>query len=319
MSSSHDSKNWVEKGRSYIGSFHLIFSFILSLIVLLFLSFALMISAPGDPFMDEQGIPQELLDAMKKSHGLDQPILVQFTSYLDRVVRGDLGHSIRSQGDSVSEIIERSFPISLQLGLQAFLVALPLGTIIGLATAYLEEQKVSALSSLLLTVGISIPTFVAAALLQHLLAIFFPIFPVARWDSFFHTILPTVTLAIIPTTSIARIIRTNTLEVMNTDFVTFARIRGLKESFIARAYILPNAWLPCLQYLGPTFSNMLFGSFAVEKVFGIPGLGQWYVTAIMTRDYPVIAGLTAFYSILLFTVSACIQILSRLIDTRLRT
>lgn len=304
--------------RSLLSSVRVFASFGISLLVLLFLSFFLMISAPGDPFMDEQGTPPELIESMKKSHGLDQPIPIQFGQYLKKLLHGDLGNSIRFSGDSVSAIIARSFPISLQLGIQAFFIALPLGTILGLFAAYINQGKCSGLSSIALTIGISIPTFVAAALLQQLLAILIPIFPVARWDSFIHTVLPTLSLALVPTASIARIIRTNALEIMNMDFITFARIRGLKERHIAFSYILPNAWLPCLQYLGPTLSNMLFGSFAVEKVFGIPGLGQWYVTAIMTRDYPVIAGLTAFYSVLLFCISVFIQILSRQIDTRLK-
>lgn len=301
----------------WLTSLRVVASFLLSLFLLLFLSFFLMISAPGDPFMDEQGVPPELLEAMKKSHGLDQPILVQFGHYLVRVMHGDLGSSIRISGDSVTEIIARGFPISCQLGLEALLIALPIGTLVGLLSAYSNQRKSSALSSLYLTIGISIPTFVAAALFQHIFSILIPIFPVARWDSFWHTILPSLSLALVPTTSIARIIRTSTLEVMNKDFVAFARARGLPERKIALLYIFPNALLPCLQYLGPTLTNLLFGSFAVERVFGIPGLGQWYITAIMTRDYPVIAGLTAFYSILLFSIGTIIRLLIVKLDTRL--
>lgn len=292
-------------------------SFVLSLFILLFLSFFLMNSAPGDPFSDEQGMPPELLLALKKSHGLDQSITTQFVEYLTKLFHGNLGTSLRFPGESVSGIIQRSFPVSFQLGLQAFLLALPIGTAIGLFSAYSYQKKISAVSSVLLTVGISIPTFVVSALLQHSLSLVFPIFPVARWDSFWHTILPTLSLSLVPTAALARIVRANALNVMHMEYISFARLRGIKESRIAFLYILPNAWLPCLQYMSPTVTNMLFGSFAVERVFGIPGLGQWFVTSIMTRDYPVIAGLTAFYSILLFFIGFLVKMITLRFDSRL--
>lgn len=293
-------------------------SFVLSLLVLLFLSFFLMMLAPGDPFCDEMGLKPELLDAMKKSHGLDQPIPVQFWNYLKNMLHGDLGTSIRCSGEPVTEIIKRSFPISFQLGVQAFLIAFPLGTLIGLYSAYRNQTSAASTSAFLLTLGISVPTFVAAALLQHLFSILLPIFPVARWDSFAHTILPTLSLALIPTASIARIMKTSSLEVMNKEYVTYARMRGLPEGKIAFLYIFPNACLPCLHYIGPTVANVLFGSFAVERVYAIPGLGQWFITAILSRDYPVIAGLTCFYSVLLFATSFLIQLFTEQSDTRLQ-
>ena len=277
-----------------------------------------MILAPGDPFCDEIGMRPELLEAMKKKHGLDQPIPTQFFNYIKNICHGDLGRSIRFAGEPVTDIIKSGFPISLQLGLQAFLLALPLGTLIGLYSAYTGQKKSSTLSSLGLTIGISVPTFVAAALLQHFFSIVIPIFPVARWDSLLHTVLPTLSLALIPTASIARIMRTSSMEIMNKEYVTYARIKGLSEKKIAFMYILPNACLPCLHYIGPTLANLLFGSFAVERVYAIPGLGQWFVTAILTRDYPVIAGLTAFYSILLFATGFLIQLVTERSDSRLQ-
>lgn len=293
-------------------------SFLISLFMLLLLSFFLMLLTPGDPFCDEIGTTPELLEALKKSHGLDQSIPHQFFTYVCNLLHGDLGRSIRYTGEPVSEIIARSFPISLELGVQAFLIALPLGTMVGLLSAYLSKKRGSAVSSLFLTLAISIPTFVVAVLIQHLFSIVVPLFPIARWDSFAHTILPTLSLALVPTASIARIMKTSALEVMNKEYVFYARMRGIPERRVALWYILPNAFLPCLQYVGPTVANMLFGSFAVERVYAIPGLGQWFVSSILSRDYPVIAGLTAFYSVLLFSTGFIIQLFTERTDTRLQ-
>lgn len=304
-------------------SIQYLFSTLVSLFILVSVCFILMHAIPGDPFQDEQGIPEEVIAQLKERFGLDKPIYQQYGSYILKLFQLDFGTSIRYSSQSVQDIIVNGFPISMRLGLQAMSLAIPLGIALGLFWAWYtarprkkEFSCTDTLFSIFSTLLISTPNFVIAALLQFSFAIWLPLFPVARWGSGMHTILPTVALAIGPIAMITRIAKARATEIAQEEWILMARMKGLSELNITFRHILPHVAIPIFSYLGPIVTNLLVGSFAIERVFGIPGLGQWFVNSILTRDYPVISGLILFYAILLFSCHLMIDCIIRTIDRR---
>ena len=272
---------------------------------------------PGDPFQEEQGLPTEVMQALRHKWGLDQPLYKQYFAYINQVFHGDLGTSLRYPSESVIKIIVRGFPISFVLGLQALCIALPLGALLGALSATYANKRLDVATTLCATLGISMPSFVVAATLQLVLATLLPIFPVARGGNFFHLILPSLALALGPTCSIMRLMRANTLDILSKEWVVTARMKGLSEKNVLLYHVAPNAMLPVFHYIGPTIANLLVGSFVVERVFSLPGLGQWFVNGVITRDYTVISGLTLFYSLVLFSVNCFINIITVFFDPRM--
>lgn len=289
----------------------------ISLWVLITLCFFLIHIIPGDPFQDEQGIPAEVLWTLKRNWGLDQPLSVQYFSYVKNLLHGDLGVSMRYPSESVGNIIARGFPISCLLGFQALCFALPLGILLGGLSAYYANKRFDVTTTLGATLGISVPSFVIAAFLQLLLGIFLPLFPVARSESFWHTILPSFALSVGPMCSIMRLMRANVLDILSREWIMTARMKGLSEGQVLLHHVVPNAFLPVIHYIGPTIANLLVGSFVVERVFGIPGLGQWFVNGVISRDYAVISGLTLFYGLILFFVHSFINFITIFFDPRM--
>ena len=202
--------------------------------------------------------------------------------------------------------------------MQALLLAIGSGTLLGILAAFKENSRQDHAVMLLTTVGISIPSFILATFLQYILAIRWQLLPLATWETFTHTILPTITLAALPTAFIARLMRTAMIEVLKSDYIKTAKAKGLSTSTILRRHALKNAFLSILSYLGQPVANILVGSFVIEKIFSIPGLGQWFINSINNRDYPVIMGLTIFYSTLLMTTILIVDITYGLLDGRIR-
>lgn len=282
-------------------------------------TFILMHCLPGDPFIGEQNIPPEILKSLYSHYGLDDPLLVQYGKYLKAIFRGNLGTSITYPGRAVTKFIRDGFPVSAQLGAQALLFAIPFG--IGLGSwAAIRKNKWQDVSAMLLsTLGVSVPSFVLASFLQLIFCMKLHLLPVARWGSFEHTILPSLALAALPTAFIARLIRSNLVEVMQQDYIRTALSKGLPLFVVAMRHGLRNAILPTLAYLGPIISQILTGSFMIERIFAIPGLGQWMIFSINARDYPMIIGLTIFFSSFLMISIFIIDLLSKLIDPRTRS
>jgi ABC-type dipeptide/oligopeptide/nickel transport system permease component len=272
---------------------------------------------PGDPFQEEQGVPEEVMAAIRHKWGLDRSIPVQFFCYLAQLLKGDLGNSMRYPSESVLGIISNGLPVSIYLGCQALLIALPLGVLLGTLSACQANRRFDIAATVASTLGVSVPSFVVAAILQLCLSLYIPLFPVARWGTFSHTVLPSLALALGPICGITRMMRASVLDTLTKDYVTIARMKGLAEWRVILFHVIPNAILPIIHYIGPTTANLLVGSFVVERVFGIPGLGQWFVNGVMTRDYPVIGGLTLFYSIILFSVHSIIDCITAVFDSRL--
>lgn len=294
------------------------FSNLLALFVIVTVTFFLMKAIPGDPFTQEKALPKEILDSLYEHYKLNDPWFVQYGHYLKSVATWDLGPSFKYKARTVNDIIKSGFPISAILGLEALFIALICGITLGTLAALKQNQWQDYLAMIVAVIGISVPSFILAAFLQYLLSIKLDLFPVARWGTIAQSILPAVSLAALPTAFIARLTRANMLEVLSMDYIKTARSKGLARGHVMVRHALRNALLPVISYLGALTANILTGSFIIEKIFGIPGLGQWFINSITNRDYTVIMGITVFYSLLLLTAIFMVDIIYGQIDPRIK-
>ena len=290
---------------------------ILTIFVLCTVVFFAIKFIPGDPFSGPE-YTEEVRQQLHELYGYDQPIIVQYINYMGNLLQGDLGISVYYRGRSVVDIIKSAFPQSLDLGLRALLTATIVGIGLGVIAALNRKKPLDYLSIIIAIIGISIPSFVVASLLQYVFAIVFPIFPVARYTTFAHTVLPTIALALPTIAKFSRFMRTSMLEVIDSDFVKTVRSKGLKKRQIIFSHEIRNSLLPLLSILGPTTASLLMGSFVVESIFAIPGLGNYFVESINTQDYSLIMGLTIFYGMFLVTINFVIDILYGVVDPRIR-
>ena len=293
-------------------------SFFCSLLIIASLTFFFMKMLPGDPFSEEQALRQDMHEVLLHQYGLQRPWTIQYRDYLADLLQGKLGYSFKYPGRSVNSIIQEGFDVSAWLGLQAFFMALIFGICLGTLSALKSSHWQDHCILILTTVGVAIPSFILAALLQYTLAIYFPLFPLARWGTFAQTILPSLALSAAPMAFITRLTRSGLLEVLQTDYIKLARAKGLPLNSWLWRHALRNALLPVLTYLGPLLANVLVGSFVIEKIFSIPGLGQWFVNSVANRDYPLIMGLTLFYSTILLGACLLVDLLYGLWDPRIR-
>jgi oligopeptide transport system permease protein len=290
----------------------------ISLFIVTTLTFFLMHAIPGDPFIQERAIPEEILKAMHKHYGLDQPLYIQYGKYLKGILSFELGPSFKYEGRTVNEIISDGFPVSFCLGMEALCIAVFGGITLGSIAALNHLKWQDHITMVIAVIGISVPSFILASFLQYFLAMKLDLLPVARWGSFSQTIMPAISLAALPMAFIARLTRANMVEVMQQDYIQTAKSKGLNAFQIVLYHVTRNALLPVVTYLGPLTAAVLTGSFAIEKIFGIPGLGQWFVTSITNRDYTVIMGTTIFYSAILMLCVFLVDLLYCLIDPRIQ-
>jgi oligopeptide transport system permease protein len=289
-----------------------------ALFVIISVTFFLMKAIPGDPFTQEQAIPEPILQALRDHYHLNDPILVQYGQYLLKVVTWDLGPSFKYKARTVNEIIRQGFPVSVVLGLEALLLAVSGGTVLGTVAAVWHRKWQDYGAMTLAVIGLSVPSFLLATFLQYIFSIKLGWLPVARWGTFAQSVLPALSLAALPMAFIARLTRSSMLEVLRQDYIMTARAKGLGQVATVLRHALRNAFMPVLTYMGPLLANILVGSFVVEKIFGIPGLGQWFVTSITNRDYTVIMGMTVFYSALLLMTVFLVDVLYMMLDPRLK-
>jgi oligopeptide transport system permease protein len=306
------------KLRSFGSFLSALTSKLVALWIVITLTFFLMKALPGDPFTQEQALPKEIHEALKHHFGLDQSAIVQYGHYLDALLHGDLGPSYRYPGRSVNSIIREGFPISAVLGLQALILALTLGILSGiLSAAFYHKKWQDTLILLAVSLAFAAPSFLLAVFLQYFFGYKLNLFPIARWGSFSHSILPSLALALCPAAFIARLLRSQVIEVLKKDYIHMAYVKGLNKGTVLFTHTLRNALLPLISYIGPLTANILTGSFAVEKVFAIPGLGQWFVNSILARDFTVIMGLTVFYTFILLLCLYLAEIAYGLLDPRI--
>jgi len=288
-----------------------------SLFAVATLTFFLMHAIPGDPFTQDKAVPEEILQSMYRHYGLDQPLIVQYGKYLQGLFTWELGPSFKYEGRTVNAIIGEGFPVSLMLGCEALFIAVIGGITLGALASLNHLRWQDQAAMVIAVIGISVPSFILATFLQYVLAMKLDLLPVARWGNFSQSIMPALSLAALPMAFIARLTRSNMVEVLHQDYILTARSKGLNRFQILIKHIMRNALLPVVSYLGPLTAAILTGSFAVEKIFGIPGLGQWFVMSITNRDYTVIMGTTIFYSALLMLCIFFVDILYCFIDPRI--
>jgi oligopeptide transport system permease protein len=293
-------------------------SMLVTLFVIVTVTFFLMKAIPGDPFTQERAVPQEIMKALYEHYGLNDPWYIQYGRYLKNVILWDLGPSFKYKAVTVNEIINNGFPVSLLLGLEALFLSLSVGIFLGTIAALKQNKWQDYTAMGIAVAGISIPSFILATFIQYLFALKLGLLPVARWGTFAQTILPTISLSALPIAFIARLTRSNMLEVMQQDYIQTARAKGLSDLSVIIRHAMRNALLPVVTYMGQLTANIFVGSFIVEKIFGIPGLGQWFVTSVTNRDYTVIMGSTVFYSAILLIAVFFVDVIYGLLDPRIK-
>ncbi|SHH26476.1 ABC transporter permease [Tepidibacter thalassicus] len=293
-------------------------SMAITMFFIITITFILMHAIPGGPFTGEKKLPPAIEQALMKKYNLDQPIFKQYTNYLGNVLKGDLGPSFKLKGQTVNEIISRSFPASAQLGIIATILILLIGVPIGVIAALKQGTWLDNAVMFLAIAGVTIPSFVIATLMIYVFSVKLNVLPAARWGSFEQMIMPTIALAAYSLAFVARLTRSTMLEVISQDYIRTARAKGLSERVVIFKHALKNALIPIITYVGPLAAALLTGSFVVEKIFAIPGLGRFFVESISNRDYTVIMGVTIFYAVFLVIMMLIVDILYAFVDPRIK-
>lgn len=291
------------------------------LIVLWFvatLTFLLLRLAPGGPFDSERKLPPEVLANLEAKFHLNEPLLVQYGRYLGALARGDFGPSFKYLDRGVNQIIAETLPTSALLGALALAFTLIVSFPIGIVAAYYRGHVIDRWCVLLATLGISLPNFILGALLIWLVALELGWVQAGRWDDWSSVILPAITLGAAPAAYLSALLRSSLLEILGEDFVRTARAKGLRESAVVLRHGLANSLIPALTVMGPLAATLLTGSFVVEYVFAIPGMGRFFITAVTDRDYTLIMGVTLVYTALLVLANLIIDILYGYFDPRIR-
>lgn len=283
-------------------------------------SFYLVHALPGNPIAVNSGkiLSPETMERMVHYYGLDKPLWHQYLTFMNNLMHGDFGYSYKFPGQSVNAIIKSTFPVSAQLGMQAFILSIPLGFLSGILAARKRGKAVDYFLVGFSALGVSVPVFIVAALLQMLFAIHLKWFPVSLWKGFEYTILPTITLALGSIAGRTRTMRTLMLEIIHEDYMKTAKAKGLSNFMIVWRHQIRNAMIPMIPMLGVELVSMLMGSFVVENIFAIPGIGSYFVTSIQNLDYTMILGLTVFLGIFVVVANFIVDIIYGWIDPRIR-
>jgi ABC-type dipeptide/oligopeptide/nickel transport system permease component len=282
------------------------------------ITFILMHSVPGNPFAKEGKMPASVYENLQKKYGLDKPKTEQYVIYLKNLLKGDFGDSMKSRVETVNDMISRGFPVSAYIGAEALLIALLFGPALGALAALYQNKWPDYLSMIVAIIGISVPSFIMGTVFIQFLAKNISFLPIGGWGTFQHTILPALALALMPLAYTARLMRSSMLEILGQDYIKTAKSKGITKSAVILKHAVRNAILPIISVLGTLISNLLVGSFVIEKIFGIPGLGLFFVKSIVSRDYTLIMGTTIFYSIILITMLFFVDIAYMFIDPRIR-
>ena len=290
---------------------------VLSIFIVATLTFFLMNLVPGGPFVAEKSISKEAQAALEAKYGLDKPLLERYATYMTDFIKGDMGLSLRQRGRTVSDIIFSKFPVSAKLAGFAVAVAVLVGIPLGCLSAYNRGKLGDNIIIVFATCGIAIPSFISSVILLYTFGSKLNILPTVGLNTISSYIMPVTALAIYPTAYITRLMRSSLLDVMGQDYIRTAKAKGLSNFKILFKHALRNAVLPVVTYVGPMLASLMTGSFVVEKIFTVPGLGRDFVSAINQRDYTLIMGTTIVLATLIITANVIVDILYKIIDPRI--
>ncbi|MDR1531093.1 MAG: ABC transporter permease [Clostridiales bacterium] len=289
-----------------------------TLFMVLLLTFLLMHAIPGGPYSAGKRLPPAVMEAIEAKYHLNDPLAAQFFDFLKRIVRLDFGPSFKYEGMSVNELIAKGFPVSATLGVFSMLFVLAVGIPLGVFAAVKKGKWQDAGVTFLTTLGVTIPSFVTATVLLYFLAFKLGWFPIFGADSLKGYILPMLALSGYSLAYITRLTRSSLLDVLRSDYIRSARVKGLSEGKVIARHGMRNALIPVVTVVGPLFAGLLMGSFVVERIFAMPGMGRFFVQSITNRDYTAIVGFTIFYAAVLVTLVFVVDILYCVIDPRIK-
>jgi oligopeptide transport system permease protein len=292
----------------------------ISMIVLITVTFFLMHAVPGSPFNTKElrSIPPNVLESIRTKYGLDLPAWKQYLNYMKNLLSGDLGSSFKTLNYTVNELILGGFPASANIGFWSIVVTLVIGIPLGIAAALRRGGWMDWFSMILATVGVSIPIFIVAMLRMYILGMKLQILPIYGYGTVKHMVIPVICLALMPISYVTRLMRSSMMEVLRQDYILCARARGVPELAVIAKHGVRNSILPVVAYLGPLTAVLLTGGFVVEKLFMIPGMGRYFVSAVSDRDYSLILGLAIFYGALMMLCTLIADIAYAIIDPRVK-
>ncbi|MCR3921999.1 MAG: ABC transporter permease, partial [Firmicutes bacterium] len=290
---------------------------VITLLIVSTLTFFLMFLVPGGPFLAEKAPSAATLAALEAKYGLDQPVITQYKNYMIRLVSGDLGTSLKQRGREVNDIIFTRLPVSARIGGMSISIALFVGVILGSVAALNRGKRLDNIIIFFATCGIAVPSFVVCTVLMFFLGVRLNLLPTFGLAGPLNYVMPVIALSFYPMAYISRLMRSCMLDVLGQDYMRTARAKGLSQRKALFKHALRNAILPVVTYLGPLLAYTLTGSFIVERIFTIPGLGDSFISSITGRDYPLIMGTTIFLAFLIVTMNVVVDIVYKLVDPRI--
>ncbi len=296
---------------------------VITLFVLVTLTFFTMQLLPGDPFTGEKKVPEEVLQSIKAKYGLDKPVFEQYIIYMGNCLHGDLGDSMVTRRP-VTTLLLGSFSVSFDLGMRALIFAFVGGVLLGIVAAMKRGTPWDTVTMIVALVGVSVPSFIVGAVLQLFLGLELPkligfkVFPITGWDSFASTVLPTFAMGFGSLATISRLMRTSMLDVLGSDYIKTARAKGISNKRIIWRHAVRNAIMPVVTVLGPITAGILTGGFVVENIFAIPGMGKYFVKSVQQTDYFLISGTTILYGGLLIACNLVVDLVYGFIDPRVK-
>jgi len=292
---------------------------ILTLFILASITFFMMKAIPGNPFsQDNKVLTPDAYAVLEAKYGLDKPIFEQYVVYMNNVVTGDFGESISKKGQFVGDIVLKRAPVTAKLGAVAFVIALVVGIALGIVSALTKKRWVNGLITAFATIGVSVPSFLLAILAMIVFGVILGWVPLVGLKSPIYYVLPSIALALNPISMITRLTRSSLRDVMNKDYIILARSKGTSEIWVIIKHGLKNAILPVVTYCGPMFAMLVTGSFVIESLFSIPGIGAEFTSSVINRDYPLIMGLTIFLGALVIIMNILSDVASAVIDPRIK-
>ena len=291
-----------------------------TLIIIIAFVFGLMRVAPGGPFTNERALPPEIEQKINEAYDLDKPLIEQFGIYLSKIAKGDLGPSYKYKDFTVNELILSGFPISLTLGISAIAISLFLGSLLGIIAAVKKNTIIDYVVMGISLIGVCVPSFVLAPILSLFFGLYLGLFPISGWNggNINNLILPIISLSLPQIAIISRMMRSSTIETLNSNFIRTARAKGIPSRRIITRHTIRSSILPIIDYLAPAAAGLMTGSIIIEQIFGLPGIGRYFVVGALQRDYTLVSGVMILYASLLMFLILLSDILRAILDPRVK-